>query len=130
MQYLGGALLEPPLPGDPGFILFLFFSLALAMAFISLSWLMTALTNLLYDSLVNKPRRSCKWKVSLAWYKSAFFPSVSMWYDPYWAMVLNYLILSNTLWFPCSRSRNYITRSRPADKWCARKAIRNSPHGM
>jgi hypothetical protein len=37
MWYLGGALLEPPLAEDASIILFLFFSSASAMAFISLS---------------------------------------------------------------------------------------------
>jgi hypothetical protein len=37
MQYLGGVPLEPPLAEDVGIILFLFFSLASATAFISLS---------------------------------------------------------------------------------------------
>jgi hypothetical protein len=37
MQYLGGAPLELPLPVDPSIILFLFFSSALATAFIILS---------------------------------------------------------------------------------------------
>jgi hypothetical protein len=37
MWYLGGAPLELPLSGDPGIILFLFFSSASAMAFIILS---------------------------------------------------------------------------------------------
>jgi hypothetical protein len=51
MRYLGGALLELPLPADPGIILFLFFSSASAMAFIILSWSMAAMANSLYDKL-------------------------------------------------------------------------------
>jgi hypothetical protein len=51
MRYLGGALLELPLPVDPGIILFLFFSSASAMAFIILSWSMAAMANSLYDKL-------------------------------------------------------------------------------
>jgi hypothetical protein len=45
MRYLGGAPLEPPLAEDAGIVLFLFFSMASAMAFISLSSSMKALTN-------------------------------------------------------------------------------------
>jgi hypothetical protein len=45
MQYFGGAPLEPQLAEDTGIILFLFFSSASAMTFISLSWSMAALTN-------------------------------------------------------------------------------------
>jgi hypothetical protein len=37
LRYLGGALLELPLPADPGIILFLFFSSASVTAFIILS---------------------------------------------------------------------------------------------
>jgi hypothetical protein len=44
MRYFRGAPLELPLQADLGIIRFLFFSLALAMAFIILSWLMAALT--------------------------------------------------------------------------------------
>jgi hypothetical protein len=34
-------------------------------------------------------------------------------------------------WFPCSRYKNSfsLVQSRPTDRWCARKAVRNSPHG-
>jgi hypothetical protein len=103
---------------DPGIIVFIFFSSASPTAFISLSWLMAALANSLYDRLVNIPRCSCKLMVSPTQYKLAFFSSVSMWYDPYWARVLNYLVYSNTLWFPCSRSRNSFSFvwSGPVDK--------------
>jgi hypothetical protein len=92
MWYLGGALLELPLPADPGIILFLFFSSALATTFIILSWLMAALTNSLYDRLANCIRCSCRWMVSHALYRLTFFSSVPMWYDLYWARVLNYLV--------------------------------------
>jgi hypothetical protein len=83
MRYLGGALLETPLANDPSIILSIFFSSASAMAFIGLFWSMAALTNTLYDRLVNIPRHSCRWMVSPAWYKLAFFSSMSIWYDPY-----------------------------------------------
>jgi hypothetical protein len=83
MQYFGGAPLELPLPVDPGIILFLFFSLATAMAFIILSWSMVVLANSLYDKLEGCTRRSYRWMVSPAQYRLAFFSSVSMWYVPY-----------------------------------------------
>jgi ABC-type molybdate transport system permease subunit len=83
MQYLGGAPLELPLPVDPGIILFLFFSSASAMAFIILSWSMAALAYSLYDKLVSCTRCSCRLMVTPAWYRLAFFSSVSKWYDPY-----------------------------------------------
>jgi hypothetical protein len=66
MRYLVGALLELPLSADVGIILILFFSSALAMAFINLSWSMAALTNSLYDRLENYPTRSYMWMVSPA----------------------------------------------------------------
>jgi hypothetical protein len=83
MRYFGGAPLELPLPADPCIILFLFFSSALATAFIILSWSMAALVNSLYDKLERCTRRFCRWMVSLARYRLAFFSSVSMWYVPY-----------------------------------------------
>jgi hypothetical protein len=83
MRYLGGAPLELPLPMDPGIILFLFFSWALATAFIILYWSMAALTNLLYDKLERCTKRSYRWMVSPAWYKLTFFSSVSTWYVSY-----------------------------------------------
>jgi hypothetical protein len=83
MRYLGGALLELPLPADLGIILFLFFSSASSMAFIILSWSMAALTNSLYDKLERCTRRSNRWMVSPTRYRLAFFSSVSTWYDPY-----------------------------------------------
>jgi hypothetical protein len=83
MWYFGGAPLELPLPVNPDIILFLFFSSASAMAFIILSWSMAALANLLYDKLERCTRFSCRWMVSPAWYRLAFFSSVSMWYVPY-----------------------------------------------
>jgi hypothetical protein len=79
MQYLGGAPLELPLPVDPGIIVFLLFSSASATAFIILSWSMAALANSLYDKLERCTRRSCRWMVSPARYRFAFFSSVSMW---------------------------------------------------
>jgi hypothetical protein len=131
MRYLGGAPLELPLPVDPGIILILFFSSVSATAFIILSWSMAAPTNSLYDRLANYTRRSCRWMVIPAWYRLAFLSSMSIWYDPYWARVLNCLMSSNTMWFPYSRSKNSfsLVRSRPIDRWCARKAVWNSPHG-
>jgi hypothetical protein len=66
MQYFGGPPLELPLLADLGIILFLFFSSASATAFIILSWLMAALTNLSYDKLVSCTRCSCRWMVSPA----------------------------------------------------------------
>jgi hypothetical protein len=48
-----------PLLGDPGTIIFLFFSSASAMFFIILSWSMAALVNSLYDKLDRCTRRSC-----------------------------------------------------------------------
>jgi hypothetical protein len=51
MWYIGGALLEVPLPVDPGIILFLFFSSSSATAFIILSWSMVALANSWYDKI-------------------------------------------------------------------------------
>jgi hypothetical protein len=92
MRYLGGSSLEPPLADDPGIILFLFFPFASATAFLSLSWLMAALTNSLNDRLVNMPKRSYRWMVSPTWYKLVFFSFMSTWYDLYWARVLNYLV--------------------------------------
>jgi hypothetical protein len=83
MRYLGGAPLELPLPVDPGIILFLFFSSALATAFIILSWSMAALANLLYDKLERYTRHSYRWMVSPARYRLAFFSSASTWYVPY-----------------------------------------------
>jgi hypothetical protein len=84
MQYFRGAPpLELPLPADPGIILFLFFSSASATAFIILSWSVAALANSLYDKLERCIKRSYRWMVSLAWYRLAFFSSVSMWYVPY-----------------------------------------------
>jgi hypothetical protein len=92
MRYFGGAPLELPLLADPGIIIFLFFSSASATAFIILSWSMAALANSLYDKLERCTRHSCTWMVSLAQYRLAFFSSVSMWYVPYLARVLNYLV--------------------------------------
>jgi hypothetical protein len=83
IRYFGGALLELPLPADPGINLFLFFSSTSATAFIILSWSMAALANSLYDKLERCTRRSYRWMVSPTWYSLAFFSSVSMWYDPY-----------------------------------------------
>jgi hypothetical protein len=51
MWYLGGSQLEPPLAKDPGIIFFLFFTLASAMAFISLSCSRAAVTMSLKDRL-------------------------------------------------------------------------------
>jgi hypothetical protein len=82
IQYMGGAPVELPLPADPGTILFLFLSSASAMAFINVFWLMAALTNSMYDKLANCIRCSYRWMVSPAWYRLAFFSSMSMWYDP------------------------------------------------
>jgi hypothetical protein len=92
MRYLGGALLELPLPVDPGIILFLFFLSALTTAFIILSWSMATLASSLYDRLVNYTRCSYMWMVSPAWYRLAFFSSMSTWYDLYWARMLNCLV--------------------------------------
>jgi hypothetical protein len=78
MRYFGEALLELPLPADPGIIFFLFFSSASATAFIILSWLVAALAHSLYDKLERYTRRSCRWMVSPARYKLAFFSSISM----------------------------------------------------
>jgi hypothetical protein len=78
MWYLGGAPLELPLPADLCIILFLFFTSASETAFIILYWSMASLTNSLYDKLVNCTRRSCRWMVRPAWYRLAFFSSVSM----------------------------------------------------
>jgi hypothetical protein len=83
MWYFGGALLELPLPADPGTNLFLFSSSASATAFIILSWSMTALANSLYGRLERCTRRSYRWMVSPAQYRLAFFSSSSTWYDPY-----------------------------------------------
>jgi hypothetical protein len=77
MRYFGGALLELPLPTDPGIIFFLFFSSAATTAFIILSWSVAALANSLYDKLERCTRRSCRSMVSPARYKLAFFSSVS-----------------------------------------------------
>jgi hypothetical protein len=77
MKYLGGAPLELPLPADPGIIIFLFFSSAIAMAFIILSWSMVALANSLYHKLERCTMHSCRWMVSPARYRLAFFSSVS-----------------------------------------------------
>jgi hypothetical protein len=79
MRYFGGAPLELPLPADPGIILFLFFSLASATAFIILSWSLAALANSMYDKLERCTRRSCRSMVSPAWYRLVFFSSVLMW---------------------------------------------------
>jgi hypothetical protein len=79
MRYLGGAPLELPLPADLESILFLLFSSASTMAFIILSWTMAALANSLYDKLEGCTRRSCRWMVSPAQYRLAFFSSVSTW---------------------------------------------------
>jgi hypothetical protein len=79
MWYFGGVPIELPLPADPGIILFLFFSLASAMAFIILSWSMAALANSLYDKLESCNKLSYRWMVSLARYKLAFFSPVSTW---------------------------------------------------
>jgi predicted neutral ceramidase superfamily lipid hydrolase len=89
MRYLGGAPLDQPLPEDPGMIFFLFFSLSLAQAFIDPSLLMAVLASLLYDRLGNIFRRSCIWTVSPLRKRLTFFSSVSTWWDPYWARVLN-----------------------------------------
>jgi hypothetical protein len=83
MRYFAGAPLKLPLLADPGIILFLFFSSASATSFIILSWSMAALANSLYDKLERCTRRSYIWMVSPAWYRFAFFSSVSMWYVPY-----------------------------------------------
>jgi hypothetical protein len=83
MRYFGRAPLELPLLVHPGIILFLFFSSASAMAFIILFWSIAALANSLYDNLERCTRRSCRYMVSPAWYRLAFFSSVSMWYVPY-----------------------------------------------
>jgi hypothetical protein len=53
------------------------------MTFIILSWSMAALANSLYDKLANYTRCSCRWMVSPARYRMAFFSSVLMWYDMY-----------------------------------------------
>jgi hypothetical protein len=92
MRYFKGAPLELPLSADLGINLFLFFSLTSATTFIILSWWMATLANSLYDKLERCTRRSCRWMVSLAWYRLAFFSYVSMWYDPYYARVLNCLM--------------------------------------
>jgi hypothetical protein len=89
MRYFGGAPLELPLPADPGIILFLFFSSASATTFIILSWSMAALANSLYNKLERCTSRSYRWMVSPTRYRLAFFSSVSMWYVPYRARVLN-----------------------------------------
>jgi hypothetical protein len=47
MWYFRGAPPDPPIPEDPGMILFLFFSLASATAFIILSWSMVALAKVI-----------------------------------------------------------------------------------
>jgi hypothetical protein len=73
MRYFGGTPLELPLPADPGIILFHFFSSASATAFIILSWLMAALAKSLYDKLERCTRHSCRWMVSPARYRLAFF---------------------------------------------------------
>jgi hypothetical protein len=83
MWYFGGAPLELLLPADPGIILFLFFPSASATTFIILSWSMAALANLLYDKLERCTRHPCRWMVSPARYRLAFFSSVSMLYVPY-----------------------------------------------
>jgi hypothetical protein len=83
MRYFRGAPQELSLQVDLGIILFLFFSSAIAIAFIILSWSMAALTNSLYVKLERCTRRSSGWMVSPAWYRLAFFSSVSTWYDPY-----------------------------------------------
>jgi hypothetical protein len=83
MWYFGGALLELPLPTDPGIILFLFFSSASATTFIIVSWSMAALANSLYDKPERYTRHSYRWMVSPTWYRLAFFSSVSMWYVLY-----------------------------------------------
>jgi hypothetical protein len=83
MWYVGGAPLELPLPADPGFILFLFFSSASATAFIILSWSMASLAKSLYDKLERCTMHSYIWMVSPAWYMLDFFSSVSMPYAPY-----------------------------------------------
>jgi hypothetical protein len=83
MWYLRGAPLELLLPADAGIILYLFFSSASATAIIIFSWSMVAHANLLYDKLERCTRRSYRWMVSPTLYMLAFFPSVSMWYDPY-----------------------------------------------
>jgi hypothetical protein len=73
MRYFGGVPLELPLSVDLGIILFLFLSSASAIAFIILSWSMAALANTLYDKLERCTRRSCRWMVSPARYRLAFF---------------------------------------------------------
>jgi hypothetical protein len=83
IRYFGGAPLELPLPIDPGIGFFLFFSSASVTAFIILSWSMAALANSLYDKLERCTRHFCRWMVSLARYRLAFFSSVSTWYAPY-----------------------------------------------
>jgi hypothetical protein len=83
MRYFGGAPLELPLLADSGIILFLFFSSASATTFIILSWLMAALANSLYDKVERCTRCSCRWMVSPARYRLAFFSSVLTWYVPY-----------------------------------------------
>jgi hypothetical protein len=83
MRYFGGAPLELPLPADPDIILFLYFSSASATDFIILSWSMASLTNLLYDKMERCIRRSCRWMVSPARYRLAFFSFLSTWYVPY-----------------------------------------------
>jgi hypothetical protein len=77
MRYMGGAPLKLSLLADPGIIFFLFFTSTLATAFIILSSSMAVLTNSLYDRLVNCTRQSCRWMVSPAWYRLAFFSAVS-----------------------------------------------------
>jgi hypothetical protein len=79
MRYFGGGPLELPLPADPGIIIFLFFSSASAMTFIIVSWSMAALANSLYDKLEICTRRSCRWMVSPARYRLAFFTSMLTW---------------------------------------------------
>jgi hypothetical protein len=69
MRYLGGASLELLLLADPGIILFIFFSMASAMAFIIHSWSMATFGNSLYDKLANYTRCSCRWMVSPARYR-------------------------------------------------------------
>jgi hypothetical protein len=76
MWYFGGAPLELPLPVDPSIFFFFFFSSASATTFIILSWSEAALANSLYDKLERCTRRSCRWMVSSARYKLAFFSSV------------------------------------------------------
>jgi hypothetical protein len=83
MWYFGGAPLELPLLADLGMILFLFFSSASATAFTILSWSMAALANSLYYRVERCNRCSCRWMVSPAWYRLAFFSSGSTWYVPY-----------------------------------------------